>query len=890
MATFWQRTANCVIIAMFLSCGVESGDEYAPTAKLDDCGQRCPASCGEDKKARLCRCDTECVRFGDCCFGRERFKCDDGAPVMKPLRGLECREIRLGGRETYWMVSSCPDTQNILGDETMSEINEMCANGSDTLPPVTDLDSGVVYKNEYCAVCHRITNIISWVYRFECLDCSHGPCPDYVAEIIQNECVQFGFSIPRAAPLPRSCVRDPIDLNALSSCLPRNKLEKATRRTWVEKEYTELEKQCTSGPLKPVASSANPCAPITYRNQYCSICNGDKPASLTCTDVKKRSAIPYPNFQNKSCLSLPQCNSPIHPDNATSRLLSSTTDNNKDMMSRSRETKKIDLTSRDTNIYNTSLDDNIKGNTSSGEMSISPEESSSSGSSSSSSSSGGGSSSSSSSSGGGGSDSSFSTPEDITVTYSAPRAVIIAIRCIPTNEPVYVADASFTVFFDVNRHSRGIKSGNNEKPNIHNPCQKDEVFNPFTKTCRKAICPKGFDTQTRLCPILVSNTSNGTIICNGYPLVLKESMFRFIDNNTVIFNGEYFNIIDYNNSMPIICINETLLPNKATFFYPTVLVVLTYVCCSLSAIGCAFVLLTYSLFKELRALPGRILMNLTAAVLATYLFLLIGNPLANATKKQEICEATAIFLHWLMLSQFFWMSIMSFEMVRIMYQANKLRQVESSTVANKMFLLYFSIGWGIPATIILVLVVVNFTTDAIQYGKDGVCWIGQTASFFAAFLTPVILFILFNGITFMVTFTFLFRASREQAKLNTQNKKSFIRITIGIFSITGLTWIFGFVALLAKEIWVWCFYIILTSTQGLFICIAFTFTQKIFSMYKNKLRRQLKCLPSFVSSSKQATQITKVDNNTEKFKEDTTFHQKSKKLKEGMEMRSTHKV
>ena len=783
------------------------------------------------------------------------------------------------------MVSSCPDTQNILGDETMSEVNEMCANSSDTLPPVTDLDSGVVYKNEYCAVCHRITNILPWIYRFRCLDCSHRPCPDidYMKEIIQNECVQFGFSIPPAAPLPRSCVRDPIDLNALSSCLPRKQLEKATRRTWVEKEYTELEKQCTAGPLKPVVSSANLCVPVTYRNQYCSICNGDKPAFLTCTDVKKRSAIPYPNLEGKGCLLLLQCNSNVSPGNAAPRLLNSATNIIKDIRSRSGETNKRDLTTKDTNIDNTS----------SGEMSISPEESSSSGSSSSNSSSSGGSGSgsgSSSSSSGSGSGSSLITPEEITLTYSGPRPVFIAITCLPTNEPVYVGTSSFTVFFDVNKHSRGIKYGNNEKTKIHNLCQKDEVFNPFTKTCRKSICPKGFDTQRRLCPILVSNTSNGTIICNGYPLVLKESMFRFIDNNTVIFNGEYFNIIDYNNSMPIICINETLLSNKATFSYPTVFLVLTYVCCSLSAIGCAFVLLTYSLFKELRALPGKILMNLTAAVLATYLFLLIGNPLANATKKQEICETTAIFLHWLMLSQFFWMSIMSFEMVRIMYQANKLRQVESSTVANKMFLLYFSIGWGIPATIILVLVVVNFTTDAIQYGKDGVCWIGQTASFFAAFLTPVILFILFNGITFMVTFTFLFRASRAQVKLNIQNKKSFIRITIGIFSITGLTWIFGFVALLAKEIWVWCFYIILTSTQGLFICIAFTFTQKIFSMYKNKLRRQLKCLPSFVSSSKQATQITKVDNNTEKFKEDTTFHQKSKKQKEGMETRSIHKV
>ena len=727
---------------MFLSCGVRSeGDEYAPIAKLDDCGQRCSASCEEETEmnfTRTCRCDAECVRFGDCCSGRGHLKCYGGASVMKSLRELQCREIQVDRLETYWMVSSCPDTQNILDGETMGEVNEMCAGGSDTLPPVTDLDSGVVYKNEYCAICHRISNILPWVYRFECLNCSkfHGLCLNDIRTIIPNECTQFGFSVPHAAPLPRPCVRNSaVDLDALSSCLPKKQLENATRRIWGEHEYTKIESQCKSGPLRLVVSSANPRVPA-YRNQYCSICNGDKPAFLTCTDVKKLSIIPSLDFHNKGCISLPQCSS-----NIPHILLNSTND---------------------------------------------------------------------------------TSSRDIDMVDEFP---VISLF-------------SFTLFFDVNRHSGGIKYGNNEKNTIPNLCQKDEVFNPFTQTCHKAICPEGFDTQRRLCPILVSNTSNGTIICNGYPLVLKESMFRFIDNNTVIFNGEYFNIIDYNNSMPIICINEILLSNRATFFYPIVFLVLTYVCCSLSAIGCAFVLLTYSLFKELRVLPGRILMNLTAAILATYLFLLIGNPLANATKKQEICETTAIFLHWLMLSQFFWMSIMNLETLRMMCQGSNLCQVENSTVANKMFLLYFSIGWGIPATIILVIVVVNFTTDNIQYGKDGVCWIGQTASFFAAFLTPVILFILFNGITFVVTFTFLFRASREQAKFNTQSKISFIRVTIAVFSITGLTWIFGFVALFAKEIWVWCVYIILTSTQGLFICIAFTFTKKIFSMYKKILRRQ----------------------------------------------------
>ena len=379
MAIFWRQVASCVtfgVVLMFLSHGVKSEDEYAPIAKLDDCGQSCPASCKEEKEvdhtsARQCRCDAECVRFGDCCFGRKRFNCDGEAEVMKPLRGLQCREIRLGGRETYWMVSSCLDTQNMLGDETMSEVNEMCANGSDTLPPVTDLDSGVVYKNEYCAVCHHKTNFLPWVYRFECLLCGHGRCSVdmIISEIIQKECVEFGFSVPHAAPRPRTCFRDPVDLDAVSSCLTRNQLKNDTKRTWREKEYIKLEKQCKSGPLKPVISLANRCVPVTYRNQYCSICNGEKPVILTCTAAKKRSVISFPNLKNRYCIVLLQCarGQIVSSDNYASRLMSSSNEDDGDMGS-AETNNSMNLTLRKTNnIDSTSSRTDIKGSVS-GEM------------------------------------------------------------------------------------------------------------------------------------------------------------------------------------------------------------------------------------------------------------------------------------------------------------------------------------------------------------------------------------------------------------------------------------------------------------------------------------------------------------------------------------------
>ena len=267
------------------------------------------------------------------------------------------------------------------------------------------------------------------------------------------------------------------------------------------------------------------------------------------------------------------------------------------------------------------------------------------------------------------------------------------------------------------------------------------------------------------------------------------------------------------------------------YSYPPILSVLTYVGCSLSVVGCVAVLLTYSLFRELRTLPGQILMNLASTILATCLFLLVGIPIAVVAEKDELCEATAMLLHWLMLSQFSWMNIMSFELLRTFYRASRLYPVEDKATKNKIFLLYLLIGWGIPILILMVSLLVNFTTDMIQYGRDGFCWIGHVPSFYVAFLAPVALSIVFNGITFVITFCSLYKASRDQAKLKKEQNTSYLCIYLSVFS-TGLTWIFGFLAILIGDDWAWYAFIILTSTQGLVICTAFIFTQKIGGLYK----------------------------------------------------------
>ena len=68
-------------------------------------------------------------------------------------------------------------------------------------------------------------------------------------------------------------------------------------------------------------------------------------------------------------------------------------------------------------------------------------------------------------------------------------------------------------------------------------------------------------------------------------------------------------------------------------------------------------------------------MNVTATILANCLFLMIGVTVASAVEKDGLCEAEAISFHWLVLFQFFWMSVINFELLDIMYRSAKYRPI-----------------------------------------------------------------------------------------------------------------------------------------------------------------------------------------------------------------------
>ena len=172
------------------------------------------------------------------------------------------------------------------------------------------------------------------------------------------------------------------------------------------------------------------------------------------------------------------------------------------------------------------------------------------------------------------------------------------------------------------------------------------------------------------------------------------------------------------------------------------------------------------------------------------------------------------------------MTVMSFQMARTFNRAVNMK-IESSESGKKSFLLYFAIGWSIPIVITAISIIVNFTTEnLVQYGvledgRQGSCWINHFESAIVSFIMPLVISLLINMILFVVVTTYLCIAARSSSKLDKKQNTQYFRVNSACILSNWTDLGVCFIALLAGTSWAWYPFIILNSTQGFVIFIAF---------------------------------------------------------------------
>ena len=140
-----------------------------PPSCKGECGRNKPSSFG------ICYCNPSCLYYGDCCpdyMQHCHITISQNQDKLLPL--MTCINVSVStGIFMFKAIGRCPRKQPMDGDK-----NKKCEdiNRSDifTQIPVTDIKTGVMYKNKFCTECHGIKNISAISPKFECENASHA--------------------------------------------------------------------------------------------------------------------------------------------------------------------------------------------------------------------------------------------------------------------------------------------------------------------------------------------------------------------------------------------------------------------------------------------------------------------------------------------------------------------------------------------------------------------------------------------------------------------------------------------------------------------------------------------------------------------------------------------
>ena len=760
-----------------------------PTCRT--CGNSCSFGSGFEH----CRCDADCVLYGDCCANRST-SCPTSVgftELEERNYDYECRVLtsRSGDSRYIWMVSTCPERLTNEDPLTPNEdlLVQNCISDDSNLPlPVTDRKTGVVFKNEHCAACNRVTNYTSWDYDFTCDPVFRQVIANNSGVITLDALSQYcsieTFLPPTDLSVPGVRYCFPVQNTCPINELPGLDLEGTTGLA-----YPAIVELCANGPQNLVGVGIF-LPPPAFNNLYCALCAG-----VLANDERVNCFVPFQRPQS------------IVEDNGQGFPFSIILDiNGGGLIEFSTEVVSVSVSCADGQVFD------------------------------------------------------FTTNQCRDTICSNGIAMLTGRSCssecngslIELNETdfQYIANSSvlfqnqvLEVEFNTRRGFPVVCSNNGTIAGLM--CILIELINEtdlfeYVGNGSVLFADQLFEIQfftNRGFPVVCFQEDDCVLI------ELNETdLFQYVGEDTVLFADQVLEV-EFNTSrgFPVVCVNftrnGTVNMTITIFRYPEAYFVLTYIGCSLSVIACVLLLVTYGLFKELRTLPSRIVMNLAVAIIIGNLLILLGGPITAAFPTIELCASVAILLQYFFLSQFSWMSIMSFEMARTFYEAFKLRQSETKRVKRNLLVSYLLIGWGAPLIITVVTIIVNYTTDGLvlygvqEDGTLGSCWINHLESSVVAFIVPLALSLLFNSVAFTVTLVFICTAARSQAKLHKDKNIPYIRLTLAVFSVSGLTWLFGLLAIFSSAAWTWYPFIVFNTLQGLFIFVVFLTTKRVLKLY-----------------------------------------------------------
>ena len=253
---------------------------------------------------------------------------------------------------------------------------------------------------------------------------------------------------------------------------------------------------------------------------------------------------------------------------------------------------------------------------------------------------------------------------------------------------------------------------------------------------------------------------------------------------------------------------------------------LSLVCVCLSISSLLITIFIYLVLPNLQTQPGINNIILCISLLLAQAIYQFGA--GQRSTSPLVCSIIGAVCHFLWLCVMFSMSACSIQMFTIFKTNIKLSRKFSwkETFRN---ILYVTISSLIFVGINLVVSVIRSNGQDSGYGGS-ICYLSSFLMHLITFIVPTATSVIVNIILFTYVVVHINQTKRPGLTLNYE--RNYFSIYARLSTLTGLTWLFGYIHILLKHEVTEYLFIIFNASQGVFIMIAFVLNRRVYSLFR----------------------------------------------------------
>lgn len=239
-------------------------------------------------------------------------------------------------------------------------------------------------------------------------------------------------------------------------------------------------------------------------------------------------------------------------------------------------------------------------------------------------------------------------------------------------------------------------------------------------------------------------------------------------------------------------------------------------------------LLTYILLPAICNLPGKNMVSLSVNLFLAQSLYLVSS-FAGFQQGTYICIATGIALHFFLLATILWMNVCTFHMLRVLTIT-----MTTSNQSSKRFICYHMYAVFLSAGFVMVNIGVSYVKtegSSLGYGLT-TCYISYSDMLQYTFVIPTAVAIVSNLIMFVYVIIALKRLPK--VRRNIKHDRNDLIVFTKLSSLTGVTWLFGFLYSWTGMIAFLYIFTVLNSTMGVFLFVSFVTNRRILNLYKQR--------------------------------------------------------